>query len=148
MLQSYFGSFHVKSVNCAIKLLSDNMGNEILPLNTLQILRQKHSESCEATDEDLEDIPMTVHQIRFEETNAELIRNSAIRTKGGAGRSGLNGDGWRRILTSNSFGQESSDLCSTLAAGTKQHCAEMHSYKSFESLLASRLIPLKIKIQA
>ena len=40
--------------------------------------------------------------------NGELIKKVAMKTRGEAGSSGLDGDGWKRLLTSNSFEQESS----------------------------------------
>ena len=89
------------NINGAIKLLSDNMENGIIPLNeeTLSKLREKHPKS-KIADKDvlLTDIPIEVHPIRFEEIDAEMIRNAATKTKGGSGPSGLDGEGWRRLL--------------------------------------------------
>ena len=105
------------NVNGAIKLLSKNMQNGILPLDeeTLKALRQKHPEA-EPTNPDilLTDAPVKIHPVRFEEINAEMIRQSALKTKGGAGPSRLDGDGWRRIICSNNFVNESNDLCNAL----------------------------------
>jgi len=71
-----------------------------------------------------------------------MIRQSSLKTKGGAGPSGMDGDGWRRILSSNSFGVESSDLCTALAKLTRLLCTDVQQNDSLEPLLASRLIPL------
>ena len=71
-----------------------------------------------------------------------MIRQSALKTRGGAGPSGLDGDGWRRILTSNCFGTEPSDLCASLAKLTKILCSINQEENSLEPLLTSRLIPL------
>jgi len=114
------------NINGAIKLLSDNMQNGILPLNdeTLKLLKQKHPEGKSPPDNVLlPDTPIEVHSVRFEDINSELIRQSALKTRGGAGPSGLDGDGWRRILTSNSFGTEPSDLLSAIAKLTKSLCS-------------------------
>ena len=105
------------NINGAIKLLSDNIQNGILPLNdeTLKLLKQKHPEGRDpSNDVLLPDTPIQIHPIRFEEIDSEQIRQSALKTRGGAGPSGLDGDGWRRILTSNSFGTEPSDLRSSI----------------------------------
>ena len=44
-----------------------------------------------------------------------LILKVAMLTKGGSGPSGLNADGWCRILISGVFGTSSTDLCKTFA---------------------------------
>ena len=54
----------------------------------------------------------------------------------------MDADGWRRILTSNSFGQSSTDICIALANVAKKTCVEPDQTNSLEAFLASRLIPL------
>ena len=84
------------NINGAIKLLSNNMQEGILPLNaeTLNLMRQKHpKEKTPSDDVLLKDTPIKIHPIRYEEFDAELIRQAALKTKGGAGPSGLDGDG-------------------------------------------------------
>ena len=59
---------HKGNVNGAIKVLTSNMKNGILPLNekTLKQLRQKHPETKEATEEILlPDKPEVIHPIKF-----------------------------------------------------------------------------------
>eukprot|EP00794_Sanderia_malayensis_P002438 gene2438-2804_t len=94
----------------AIKLLSVNKQNNILPLNasTLNSLKLKHPEAKEAASEVFfDDIVSSIHPVKFEEDSGESVRKAAIRTKGGSGPPGMDGAGWRRILTSNSFGDAS-----------------------------------------
>ena len=45
-------------------------------------------------------------------------------TKGGSGPSGLDSDGWRRILTSRAFGTATLDLLRTFAQLIKKLCVE------------------------
>ena len=133
------------NINGAIKLLTNNMGNGILPLNeeTIRQLREKHPTSKEASSDILlRDKPTKVHPVRYEEITPDLIRQSALKTKGGSGPSGLDGDGWKRVLTSNSFGQNSVDLCVSVAALARKICTDIHSSASLEALMACRLIPL------
>ena len=67
-------------------------------------------------------------------------------TKGGSGPSGLDADGWRRILTSRAFWTATLDLRRTLAQLIKNLCVEeLESPTSFESFLACRPIPLDKK---
>ena len=66
-----------------------------------------------------------------------------MRTRTGYGPSRLDGDGWKRILTSNSFGSDSIDLCIiAIAALGRKLCTENHSTTLLEPLMACRLIPL------
>ena len=133
------------NINGAIKLLAQNMEKGILPLDdkTLKLLKQKHPDGTNSLDHVLlDDIPTKLHSVRFDEIDSEHIRLSALKTRGGAGPSGLDGDGWRRILTSNSFGNEPSELCSSIAKLTRSLCSIVQEDNSLEPLLASRLIPL------
>ncbi|XP_066926215.1 uncharacterized protein [Clytia hemisphaerica] len=65
-----------------------------------------------------------------------------MKTRGGAGPSGLDGDGWRRILCSKNFKTESNDLCLSLARMAKHLCTTIETDNSLEAFLSSRLIPL------
>ena len=51
----------------------------------------------------------------FHAIDAESVKKAILKTKGAAGPSGLDADGWKRILTSNQFGNSSNDLCKTFA---------------------------------
>ena len=50
----------------------------------------------------LTDKPEQVHPIKFDAIDADLVKGAAVRTRGGAGPSRLDSDGWRRILITNS----------------------------------------------
>ena len=52
----------------------------------------------------LPDKPGEIHPIKFDSIDAENVRKAALKTRGGAGPSGLDADGWKRIFTSNQFG--------------------------------------------
>ena len=61
-------------------------------------------------------------------------RTEKVGGRDGSGPSGMDADGWRRILTSNSFGQSSTNICIALTNVAKK--------LFLEAFLASRLIPL------
>ena len=65
-----------------------------------------------------------------------------INTKEGSAPSGLDADGWRRILASNCFGDSSPDLCKVIASFTRKLCSGKLDASSLEAFLACRLIPL------
>ena len=71
-----------------------------------------------------------------------MVRMATIKTKDGAGPSGLDSNGWCRMLTSRSYGEYSSNLCKTFASVIKKLCTKTVNPKSIEALLSSRLIPL------
>ena len=54
----------------------------------------------------------------------------------------MDADDWRIILTSNSFGQSSTDICMALANVTKKLCVESDETDSLEEFLASKLMSL------
>ena len=93
------------------------MKNCILSLNdtTLNLLKQKHPCQSEPDKQFLfDDIPEFIHKIKYKCINAEVFRNTTLRTRGGSVPSGMDADGWRRILTSNSFGQSVTNICMAL----------------------------------
>ena len=59
------------------------------------------------------------HFVLFDNLNSELIRQTAIRTTGAAGPSGVDAMGWRRFCTS--F-KASRDLCHSLASTARRLC--------------------------
>ena len=90
------------------------MKNDVLPLNkkTLEQLKQKHPQIRDADPEImLPDKPEEIHPIKFDSIDAENVRKAALKTRGGAGPSGFDADDWKRIFTSNQFGDSTDDLC-------------------------------------
>ena len=69
------------NVNGAIKILTNNMQNGILPLNkeTLNNLKLKHPKAKPAPDEILlNDLPEEVHPVKFEAIDEEYVRQAAM----------------------------------------------------------------------
>ena len=74
-----------------MKLLSNNMEYGVMPLNdtTLKHLKQKHPCQSKADKHLLfDDIPQSIHKIKYECIDAEVIQNTTLCTKGGSGPSG------------------------------------------------------------
>ena len=53
--------------------------------------------------------------IKFDPIDTDLEKRAAIRTRRGAEPSGLDADGWRRILITKKFGTSSTDSCKAIA---------------------------------
>ena len=113
----------------------------------LQLLKQKHPESREPPPEVLIEGPgRKIHPVVYDDIDESLILKAALLTKGGSGPSGLNADGWRRLLTSREFGTSSTDLRKTFAQLIKRLCIEeLETTTSLEAFTTYRLIPLHKK---
>ena len=133
------------NINGAIKLVTNNMSGGVLPLNnqTLELLRSKHPVGKEIEEDALVpgEIP-TVEPIIFDVIDDAMVLKAAQLTKGGSGPSGMDADGWRKILTSRVYGDTGRDLRSAYANVIKKMCVETINDGSLEALLASRLVPL------
>ena len=89
------------------------MSNGILPLNNeaFMLLEEKHPESREASIDVVFQGPLErIHPIEFESIDEAMILRATTDTKCASGPSGMDADGWRRILASSQFGTASLDL--------------------------------------
>ena len=133
------------NVHNAMDLLTNNMKNGVLLLNkkTLEQLKQKHSQRRDADLEImLPDKPREIHPIKFDSIDAKNVRKTALKNRGGAGQSGLDADGCKRIFTLNQFGDNRDDLCRTFGEVIKKLCTVENQSTSLETFLANRLILL------
>ena len=53
-----------------------------------------------------------------------MVKEAALKTKVGSGLSGLDADGWRKILVSKSYGTTNADLRIAFADVIKKICTE------------------------
>ena len=132
-------------VNSALRYLSDDQGGGILPLSddVMEQLKEKHPEPQGVQLGSLlfgpiKDVPDTLYY----EINGDMVRDAALRTKGSGGPSGVDANGFRRILTCKSFKRSGTELCEAIASMTKRLCTEYVDPRGLEAILANRLIPL------
>ena len=126
------------NINAALKLITNNMQDGILPLNneTLNKLKEKHPKSKNANNDVLlTSVPQDVHPIMFAGIDEEMIRKAAIKTKGGSGPSAMDANGWRRILCSNNFGDANVDLRKAIVNFIEKICTEKVSAVFIKHLL-------------
>ena len=71
-----------------------------------------------------------------------MVRNAALRTKGSGSPSGVDANGFWRILASKSFKKSETDLCAAIATMTRRLCTEFIDPLGIEAILVTRLIPL------
>ena len=134
-------------INAALRLLSDSDSCGILPLNdqTMNLLHSKHPQAEDQhVDLLLHGPEQAFGEYAYEILDGALINKVAREMKGASGPSNLDSDGWRRILTSKSFGLHSTNLCEALASMARKLCIDRECGKdgSLEAFLASKLIPL------
>ena len=134
-------------INSALRLLSNSEPGGLLPLNkdNLVLLNTKHPAGEDKFNDLLLHGPeLEYGDYAYDDIDGSLIRKTAREIKGAAGPSNLDADGWRRLLTSSSFGVHSSSLCEAVAAMTRKLCIQRFCGLdgSIEALLACKLIPL------
>ena len=141
-------------VSAAVKLLSENAENGILPLTdeTVTLLISKHPPGHKADESILLAGEIErVHPAIFDEISASHVQEAAARTKGGSGPSGMDADNWRHIIGSRKYGKASSDCREAIALMTRTICTEQIELcyqaddcvtSSLEALLSCRLVPL------
>ena len=86
----------------------------------------------------VEDVPAILYQQR----NGEMVREVALRTKGSCGSSGVDANGFERMLACKSFKKSSMNLCDSLATLARRLCTEFGDPLTIEPILTSLLIPL------
>jgi hypothetical protein len=140
-------------INAAMKLLDKENSKGVLPLSqsTIEELRRKHPDATEAETSELMDgsLPF-VDPVMFQNITESTIMDAALRTKGSSGPSGLDADGWRRILVSKNFATAGKNLrCALATFAQKVSTVEIEAtveenkiYTNLEAYLACRLIPL------
>ncbi|XP_074616679.1 uncharacterized protein LOC141876075 [Acropora palmata] len=133
-------------INSALRFLSETTSGGVLSLTdeVTSQLKQKHPNPQSAKLGSLlfgpidDQYPDSV----YTEVNGEMVRQAALRTKGAGGPSGVDANGFRRILASKSFKQSSTRLCEAIAIMTRTLCTQYIDPMTKDSLAANRLIPL------
>lgn len=75
-----------------------------------KILELLHETETIQKDLRLPNTPSTVAEI----SKNLLVKRAAVKTRGGAGPSGLDGYGWSRVLITKQFGNSFTDLCEAM----------------------------------
>ena len=83
-----------------------------------------------------------VYESVYSEVTGEMKREAALRTKGAGGPSGVDANGFKRLLACKYFKKSSANLCDAVAAMTRRLCTAYVDPLTVEPLLANRLIPL------
>ena len=132
-------------IHSALWYLSEEDCGGVLPLSE-QVMKQltgKHPQAQQAKLGSVlfgpvEDVPAILYQ----QINGEMVQEAALRTKGSCGPSGMDVNGFKRMLACKSFKKSSTNLCDSLATRARRLCTEFVDPLAIEPILTSRLIPL------
>ena len=132
-------------LSAAMKLLDNKSSSGLLNLSP-DVLRgphDKHPEAADIAEESLLHgpvcyIPPNVYDL----TDEEMIYNSASKTKGSAGPSGMDPELYGRILCSKNFKTEGKILREEIAVFTRNLFKKSYHPSLLEAFTACRLIPL------
>ncbi|KAL9957248.1 hypothetical protein ACROYT_G038862 [Oculina patagonica] len=80
--------------------------------------------------------------LTLQQIDGDMIREAALRTKGSGGPSGVDANGFKRILACKSFKKSSANLCDALAKTARRLNTDFVDPRTIEPFLANRLIPL------
>lgn len=106
-------------------------------------LIEKHSKAQEARLGSLLFGPVDdILDVLFQQIYGEMIKEAALRTTGAGGPSGIDANGFKRMLGCRSSKKLSTGLCDALAVLTRKLCTELVDPRSIESMLSNRLISL------
>ena len=140
-------------INPALRLLDkqESCGVAKLTDSTIEKLKELHPEAKAAS----ENIMITgelphFDPVLFTNIDESSIAKAAMRTRGAAGPSGMDADGWRRILISKNYGAAGKELRTAIAKMTQALCTKEIALKNpnqtcLEAYIACRLIPLEKK---
>ena len=138
-------------VSAAMRLISDSPSAGLLDLDTVvtesktvrDVLKEKHPEAMNVERDTLlaeTDGPPAPHPVLFDCLTGSSIKTAALRTFGGAGPSGIDASGWRRLCCS--FHTASTSLCEALAAVARRIATTYVDPRGLTSFTACRLCPL------
>ena len=135
-------------VSAALRWVTNKAGGLLEPTpETIKLLESKHPdpqpEESFLVSSLLSKVGLEkVDNIIFENIDIEAIQKAAKNTNGSAGPSGLDSDGWQRILCSKSFKTCGAELCESVALLTRKLCTELVDPDPLASFISCRLIPL------
>ena len=139
-------------VHAALRLLdkAESVGVLNLTDEVLSDLKSLHPDAKHAPEVILMDGELPwFDPVVFTNIDESSITKAALKTRGAAGPSGLDADGWRRMLVSKNFGKTGKDLRISIAKMTQQLCTQeltlgsVENKRDIEAYTACRLIPLE-----
>ena len=131
-------------ISAALRWIGSQQSNRLeVTKEVRDTLQEKHPPSAELRDCATIKGPVDkVENVIFENIDAGLIQLCAKRTHGSAGPSGMDSEGWARLLCSRQFKSKPSELCESIAVLARRLCCDFVNPHYIRTLTSSRLIPL------
>ena len=132
-------------VSAALKLLTKESSNGVLPLNddVMAQLVQKHPKPASVESNSLLYGPWEhTPECFFDVIDEQAVLKAALNSKGSAGPSGLDAESFRRVLCSKSFGTCSKTLREEIALLAKNLATKTYHPCLVEAFVACRLLPI------
>ena len=114
-------------VHAALRLLDQQQACGILNASaeTLEMLKKLHPDGKQAKENILLEGEVEYFDpVIFSNIDEASIAKAATKTRGAAGPSGMDADGWRRILISKNYGDIGKDLREAVAGMTRKMCCQ------------------------
>ena len=112
-----------RQINSALRYHSEQDSGGILPPtdDVMIQLQDKHPSAQKAQLGSLVFGPIeNILHVIYHQINGEMIKEAALKTKGSGGPSGIDANGFRRMLASKSFKKSSASLCDAIAMLAKR----------------------------
>ena len=146
ILKGFTNLMLLGKVKQAIKLIdsdSEITGVHEITERIKDVLKKKHPDGGEIDESAvLKDNHPVVESVIFENINQDLVKKAAKTTFGSGGPTQVTADLWKFIICSKSFGNCSDFLAEEIAILARRMCTEKIPYKSIQTFLACRLVPL------
>ena len=130
-------------VSTAIRSLSEEDTNGVLQISqdTLRLLANKHPPASDQEGILLGGDATPPNAVIFERITGDLVWKKAMKTRGGAGPSGMNADGWRILLSTAKFKDAARSLRNAIATLIRKLATSPCDH--IQALTANRLVPFK-----
>ena len=131
-------------VSAALRWIG-SQATSVLPTDedTIEKLALLHPEGAPAMKNGILEGPIEyVEPVIFDNIDGETIQACAKRTSGSAGPSGLDSDGWKRIMCSKQFKSKPKELCESIALLARKLCTKHINPTFLKAYTACRLVPL------
>ena len=138
----------------AVRLLSNSSSGEVISLHkrpggsrktVFDIPQEKHPDAKGVLPNAVASDPTPSQAepwnlVQFDHLNGSMIRTAALKPQRGAGPSGIDAKGWRRLCTA--FYGAYRDLCNSVAQFTRRFATTYVDPAGLAAFIACRLVPL------
>ena len=130
---------------CSAMRWIGSQSTTVLPADprVMDELERLHPQKSPASPSTILHGPMQkIEAVIFDGIDGEMIERCAKRTQGSSGPSGLDADGWKRLLCSKQFKSKTEELCGSIADLARKLCSTHINPEYTRAFSACRLVPI------